>query len=83
MKWLTFTFLTFVLILLLWATSDLPSRANPQSPANVHLSPEFTKLTETEIHVPNIVSAILIESVVLKICSSFSFVARVPLPESV
>ena len=59
MKWLTFTFLTFVLILLLWATSDLPSRANPQSPANVHLSPEFTKLTETEIHVPNIVSAIL------------------------
>ncbi len=59
MKWLTFVFLAGLLALLVWASADLPDRADPSAPANVHLSPEFTELTESEIVMTNLVSAIL------------------------
>ena len=37
----------------------MPDRADPLAPANRHLSPELTELTETDIEIPNVVSAIL------------------------
>ncbi len=59
MKWLTFASLAGLLALLVWASADLPDRADPGAPANVHLSPEFTELTESEVAIPNLVSAVL------------------------
>ncbi len=59
MKLLTLTFLAGLVALLIWASADLPDRADPNAPANRHLSPELTTMTESEIVIPNIVSAIL------------------------
>ncbi len=57
--WLMFALLAGMFALLAWATADLPDRGDPQAPANAHLSPEFIELTETDIVIPNVVSAIL------------------------
>lgn len=54
-----FEFLAGLIALLIWASADLPDRADPLAPANQHLSPELTELTETEVEIPNLVSAIL------------------------
>ena len=54
-----FQFLAGLIALLIWASADLPDRADPLAPANQHLSPELTELTETEVEIPNLVSAIL------------------------
>ncbi len=54
-----FEFLAGLIALLIWASADLPDRADPQAPANQHLSPELTVMTESEVVIPNLVSAIL------------------------
>jgi len=59
LKLLTLTFLAGLVALLIWASADLPDRADPNAPANRHLSPELTTMTESEVVIPNIVSAIL------------------------
>ncbi len=59
MKWLTLAFLTGFLALLIYVSLDLPDRADPNAPANVHLSPEFVELTESVIQIPNLVTAVL------------------------
>ena len=38
---------------------SLPDRADPQAPANVYLAPDYVELTQEEIEIPNLVSAIL------------------------
>ena len=48
-----------VAALLIYVSADLPDRADPNAPANVHLSPEFTELTERDIEIPNLVTAVL------------------------
>lgn len=59
MTLLTFASLAAVFVLLVWASADLPDRGDLEAPANVHLSPEFIELTESDIAIPNVVSAIL------------------------
>ena len=59
MKLLMLAFLAGLVALLIWASSDLPDRADPHAPANQHLSPELTEMTESEVVIPNVVSAIL------------------------
>ena len=59
MKPLSLTFIAVFLAVFIYATADLPDRADPNAPANVHLSPEFLKLTEEEIEIPNLVTAVL------------------------
>ena len=59
MKLLTLAFLVGLIALLVWASADLPDRADPLAPANQHLSPELTEMTESEVVIPNLVSAIL------------------------
>ncbi|MXW31150.1 MAG: hypothetical protein F4045_04835 [Chloroflexi bacterium] len=59
MKLLMLTFLAGLVALLVWASADLPDRADPHAPANRHLSPELTEMTESEVVIPNLVSAIL------------------------
>ncbi len=45
--------------LLIYATVDFPSWADPASPASLHLSPHFIEKTMEETSVPNIVTAVL------------------------
>ncbi len=45
--------------LLIWASEDLPDRADTQAPANQHVSPEYLSHAEEEIGVPNVVTAVL------------------------
>ena len=59
MKWLTLAFLLSFVGLFVYATADLSDRGDPHAPANEHLAAEFIELTEEEIEIPNIVSAIL------------------------
>lgn len=59
MRLLTLALMAAVLALFIWVSSGLPDRADPEAPASVHLSPEFTPLSEEEIEIPNLVSAIL------------------------
>ena len=59
MTWLTLASLAALFVLLVWASADLPDRGDHAAPANTHLSPEFVELTESEIVIPNVVSAIL------------------------
>ena len=59
MTGLVLVLLAALFVLLVWASADLPDRGDLNAPANVHLSPEFVELTESEIVIPNLVSAIL------------------------
>ena len=59
MKLLMLAFLAGLVALLIWASVDLPDRADRNAPANQHLSPELTEMTESEVVIPNLVSAIL------------------------
>ena len=59
LKLVTLAFLAGLVVLLVWASADLPDRADPYAPANQHLSPELTEMTESEVVIPNLVSAIL------------------------
>ena len=59
MKWLTLVFLAGFLALFIYVSDDLPDRADPNAPANVHLAPKLVELTESEIEIPNVVSAVL------------------------
>ena len=59
MKWVTLVFIGSFLALFVYVSADLPDRADPQAPANVYLAPDFVELTQEEVEIPNLVSAIL------------------------
>ena len=59
MKLLPLAFLAGLVALLVWASADLPDRADPNAPANRHLSAELTEMTKEDVEIPNLVSAIL------------------------
>jgi multicomponent Na+:H+ antiporter subunit B len=58
-KWLTLSFLVSMVGLFVYVSADLPDRADPHAPASEHLAGEFIVLTEEELEIPNVVSAIL------------------------
>ena len=45
--------------LMLYATVGLPDHADPQSPANIHVSPKYIEDSVEETNTPNVVSAVL------------------------
>lgn len=59
MKWLLVVFLASFACLLVWASEGLPDRADPRSPANQHVSPEYLIRAEEDTGVPNVVTAVL------------------------
>ena len=59
MKWLTVPIMGLFLALMLYATSGLPDRGNPQAPANVHVSPFYIERSLEDTKTPNIVTAVL------------------------
>lgn len=44
---------------LIYGTTDMPAFGDPQSPANTYPDPSYVERTEHDIHVPNVVTAVL------------------------
>jgi multicomponent Na+:H+ antiporter subunit B len=59
LKVLLVVFLASLASLLVWASEGLPDRADPQAPANQHVSPEYLIRAQEETGVPNVVTAVL------------------------
>ena len=59
MKWLAIPIMGLFLALMLYATSGLPERGDPQAPANVHVSPFYIERSLEDTKTPNIVTAVL------------------------
>ena len=59
MKWLNASIMILFLALMVYATSGLPDHADPQAPANVHVSPFYIENSVEDTHTPNIVTAVL------------------------
>ena len=47
------------LSLIVYGTTGLPDRGDPQAPANVHVSPFYNERSIDDTHTPNIVTAVL------------------------
>jgi multicomponent Na+:H+ antiporter subunit B len=47
------------LALMLYATSGLPERGDPQAPASIHVSPFYIERSLEDTETPNIVTAVL------------------------
>lgn len=48
-------------VLLLYAASDIPEFGDPNSPANVHISPTYLEQSYQETHTPNVVTSVLMD----------------------
>jgi len=48
-------------LLLLYAAEDLPKFGDPESPASVHVSPEYIKDSLQETNTPNVVTSVLMD----------------------
>jgi multicomponent Na+:H+ antiporter subunit B len=59
LRWVVLLFLAGFGVLFIWASADLPDRAETQAPANQHVSPEYLRRSEVEIGAPNVVTAVL------------------------
>ena len=59
MKWFTVPIMALFLAVMLYATSSLPDRGDPQSPASVHVSPFYIENSVEDTKTPNIVTAVL------------------------
>ena len=59
MKWINALIMVLFFALMLYATGDLPGHADPQAPANVHVSPFYIENSVEDTHTPNIVTAVL------------------------
>ncbi len=59
MKWLTVAIMGLFLTLMLYATSGLPERGDPQAPASRHVSPFYIESSLEDTGTPNIVTAVL------------------------
>lgn len=59
LRWLALPLVAAFAALFIIATADLPDRADPQSPANLRVSPDYIERTEEDIGIENVVSAVL------------------------
>jgi len=59
LKWINALIIALFLALMLYATSGLPERGDPQAPANVHVSPTYIEDAVEDTHTPNVVTAVL------------------------
>jgi len=59
LKWLSAPLMILLVALMVYATSDLPDHADPQAPANVHVSPFYIENSVEDTHTPNLVTAVL------------------------
>ncbi len=59
MKWFNGLIMLLFVALMLYATVGLPDHADPQAPANVHVSPTYIEDSVEDTHTPNVVTAVL------------------------
>jgi len=59
LKWFSVPFMVLLVALMVYATTGLPDRADPQAPANVHVSPFYIENSVKDTHTPNVVTAVL------------------------
>lgn len=59
MRWLNALIMLLFVALMLYATVGLPDHADPQAPANVHVSPTYIEDTIEDTHTPNVVTSVL------------------------
>ena len=59
LRWFSALIMALFLTLMLYATSGLSERGDPQAPANVHVSPTYIEDSMEDTHTPNIVTAVL------------------------
>jgi len=59
LKWISAPIMILFSGLMLYATSGLPDHADPQAPANVHVSPFYIENSVKDTHTPNTVTAVL------------------------
>ena len=59
MKWLGAVIMALFAALMLYATSGLPERGDPQAPADLHVVPFYVERTIEDMHTPNIVTSVL------------------------
>jgi len=59
LKWLNALIMLLFVALMLYATVGLPDRADPQAPANTHVSPTYIEDTIKDTHTPNVVTSVL------------------------
>ena len=59
MRWFNGLIMLLFVALMLYATVGLPNHADPQSPANTHVSPTYLEDSLEDTHTPNVVTAVL------------------------
>jgi multicomponent Na+:H+ antiporter subunit B len=59
LKWFNGLIMLLFVALMLYATVGLPDHADPQAPANVHVSPTYIEDSVGDTHTPNVVTAVL------------------------
>lgn len=59
MRWFNLFIMLLFVVLMLYATVGLPGHADPQAPANVHVSPTYLEDSVEDTHTPNVVTAVL------------------------
>lgn len=59
MRWFNALIMLLFVALMLYATAGLPDHADPQAPANTHVSPTYIEDSVKDTHTPNIVTAVL------------------------
>lgn len=59
MRWFNLFIMLLFVALMLYATVGLPGHADPQAPANVHVSPTYLEESIEDTHTPNVVTAVL------------------------
>lgn len=59
MRWLNLFIMLLFVALMLYATVGLPGHADPQAPANVHVSPTYLEDSVEDTHTPNVVTSVL------------------------
>jgi len=59
LRWLNALIMLLFVALMLYATVGLPDHADPQAPANVHVSPTYIEDTIEDTHTPNVVTSVL------------------------
>lgn len=59
MKWLALGVIVPTFLLLLYATQDMPPYGSVEAPAHQYVAPYYIEKVQTEIGIPNIVTAVL------------------------
>jgi len=59
LKWFAVPLMALFLALMLYASTGLPGRGEPQAPASTHVSPFYIENSMEDMETPNIVTAVL------------------------